>query len=148
MVTLQLSKNRTYGILDTKYFYEAAYISNYDGDTIDFNVKRESDFGFGIKTVSYYDITVRSCGINACEMRGGTAESKAKGIASRDYVAKQLFRAKKIYLQTFKDKRDRRDKGKYGRYLAVIWYIPRGGKYFRNLNEELVTKGYAKEASY
>ena len=72
-------------------------------------------------------------GINTPEVRG---DSKIEGFISRDWLRGEIL-DREIVLQTIKDK-----KGKYGRYLGIIKIED------RNINEELVAKGFAKVAHY
>ena len=51
--------------------------------------------------------------INASELRG---KERPKGILSRDFLREKID-GKEITIETIKDK-----KGKYGRYLAEIWW--------------------------
>lgn len=104
------------------YNYKAKVISVYDGDTC----KIIADLGFGVSK----KMTIRLYGINTPELRG---EEREQGLISRDYV-RELILNKEVIIETQKDKT-----GKYGRYLATI-YIDG-----INLNEKLVTEGYAKE---
>ena len=66
-------------------------------------------------------------------MRG---ENKIKGKEARDALRNKLA-DKKIYLKTIKDK-----KGKYGRYLGIIYLGD------ENINDWLVENGYAVTAVY
>lgn len=104
------------------YLYKAKIISVYDGDTC----VAEIELGFDI----IFKQKLRLYGINTPELRG---EEREQGLISRDYV-RELILNKEVIIETQKDKT-----GKYGRYLATI-YIDG-----INLNEKLVTEGYAKE---
>jgi len=106
------------------YQYNAQYISNYDGDTVKFIV----DLGFGIT----YKITVRVSGINTPELRTKDPVEKAKAYEAKEFVREALLGADKLVVKTFKDK-----KGKYGRYIADIFYDG------VNLGEELIGKELA-----
>ena len=66
-------------------------------------------------------------------MRG---KEKRQGTKSRDWLREQIL-DKTVQINTIKDKQ-----GKYGRYLAVIYY---NGE---NINEKLVMLGYAKHKTY
>lgn len=114
------------------YDYKAKIIRVVDGDTaiVDINL------GFDIVVRQ----TVRFARINAFETRLGkntNEEEKKIGLEAKEYV-KNLIEGKEVYLKTFKDK------GKYGRYIAEIYY----GEEKINLNDELVTKKYAIYQSY
>jgi len=78
---------------------------------------------------------VRLIGINAPEMKG---ESKAKGEKVKLYLAKLIASAEDIIVRT-----DEKKKGKYGRFLVVV-YGKYGGKW-QNLNQKLVQVGAAVE---
>lgn len=105
------------------YHYRVAYRSNYDGDTVRFDV----DLGFGI---IMRDQIFRLFGIDTPELRG---DERAKGLESRDWLQRRLEGAEQIYVRTHKDQ-----KGKYGRWLAEI--LIDGD----NVNEEMVTLGLAE----
>ena len=116
------------------YEYRAAYIGNYDGDTVDFDI----DCGFGIK----YRIRTRLLNVDTYEMRGTEGEDKEKAVAAKKLVEEVLTKAEEIIVRTSKDK-----KGKYGRYLAEILYCPdktqineEAESGFINLNNELIEK--------
>ena len=110
---------------DYTYF---AYVSDvYDGDSI------TVDIDLGLNTWSMGQ-KLRLYGINTPEVRG---PDKERGLMVRDYVRHELlFVAQgKVLIRTHKDR-----KGKYGRWLATVFY---SDNYERNLNEELVQLGYA-----
>lgn len=108
------------------YAYKATIESIYDGDTITCTI----DCGFGVKLTKQ---KIRLFGINCPEMRG---DNKIKGKEARDALRNKLA-DKKILLKTIKDK-----KGKYGRYLGVIYLGD------ENINNWLVDNGYAITAVY
>jgi micrococcal nuclease len=105
------------------YIYNAIVRSVYDGDTIRVDI----DLGFNnwIKNES-----LRLFGINTPEIRGNERE---RGLVSRSWLIEQIPEGSAITIQTFKD-----SKGKYGRYLAVIY------KDGTNLNERMVVLGLAE----
>lgn len=105
------------------YIYNANVKSVYDGDTITCDI----DCGFGVILKKQ---KVRLFGINTPEVRG---ESKDSGIISRDVLREKIL-DKDILLKTIKDK-----KGKYGRYLGIIFIDG------ENVNDWLVENNYAKE---
>jgi micrococcal nuclease len=116
--------------------YMAKVVSVYDGDTIRVDI----DLGFGIKLENQ---SIRFFGINTAEVRG---DSMAEGIIARDYVREQIL-DKEVMLKTFKDK-----KGKYGRWLAEVYYRKEGVVVASDqlgslmcLNDELLKIGMAKE---
>lgn len=104
------------------YTYKAKIVKAYDGDT----VTAEVNLGFSIK----YTIKLRLLGINTPELRGSERE---EGLKSRDYL-RELILDKDVIVETKRDK-----KGKYGRYLAIIWLDD------VNINEKLLNEGYAIE---
>jgi micrococcal nuclease len=123
------------GNIKVPYVYRAKVVSVYDADTMTVDI----DCGFG---VWLHKQKLRLYGINAPEVRG---PEKVEGKISRDYVRSVCGEGKSIVLQSHRDK-----KGKYGRWLATVWYHshanPDGP--MMNLNETLVQRGLAKTASY
>ena len=109
------------------YEYRAKVVKVYDGDTITVDL----DLGFDITAKK---TKLRLANIDAPELRG---EDRPAGIASRDRL-RELILGKNVRVKTFKDK-----KGKYGRYIAVV-YHPNG----RNINQQLVSEGHAIEKHY
>ena len=107
------------------YYYNATVIKVYDGDTITAIV----DLGFSVKM----KIKVRLAGINAPEVRG---KSRPEGLKTRDFL-RSLILNKDIVIKTTKDK-----KGKYGRYIGVIYMED------KNVNEMLVEKQLAVKKEY
>ena len=107
------------------FSYSTKIISIYDGDTLD----AEVDLGFNLK----FKIKLRLFGINCPEMRG---KEKSKGIQSRDWLRGEIL-DKVVQLDTIRDKQ-----GKYGRYLAIIYY---NGV---NINNELVKQKLAEFKEY
>jgi len=108
------------------YTYRAHVSKVYDGDTI--TVTIELGFNAVLKGEK-----LRLFGINAPEVRG---DSKPEGIRSRDWLRNRILN-KDIVIKTIKDK-----KGKYGRYLAVIYLGD------ININDELVSNGFAVYKDY
>jgi len=108
------------------YTYRAHVSKVYDGDTI--TVTIELGFNAVLKGEK-----LRFFGINAPEVRG---DSKLEGIKSRDWLRNRILN-KDIVIRTIKDK-----KGKYGRYLAIIYLDD------ININDELVNKGFAVYRDY
>lgn len=112
------------------YTYRADFLRNYDGDTIDFLV----DLGFS----TYSKIKVRLADVDTYEMRGGTAKTKELAKMAQKYVEDRLSKAEMIIIVTEKDA-----KGKYGRYVARVYYGAEGTTVLRNLNQELLETGLA-----
>ncbi len=98
----------------------------YDGDTITVVI----DLGFHIE---FGELTLRLYGIDAPEMRG---PEKQAGRVARDWLRERL-KDREFIVQTIRDR-----KGKYGRYLAIVWV---GGV---NVNEEMVRLGLAEKRDY
>ena len=107
------------------FTYKAKIIKAYDGDTVTAKI----DCGFNI----HFTEKIRLYGINAPEVRG---KEKEEGLKSRDYLRKLILN-KEVVIKTFKDK-----KGKYGRYLGVIFLND------ENINEKMVKAGYAVFKKY
>lgn len=112
------------------YIYKAKIESIYDGDTMTCTI----DCGFGVYLSKQ---KIRLFGIDTPEVRG---DEKKDGIRIRDIVRKKLL-GKEITLKTIKDK-----KGKYGRYLGII-YLNENNDYI-NINEWLVENNYAEKKIY
>ena len=111
------------------YTYEAVITSVYDGDTATATI----DLGFKVSIVK---AKLRFFGINTPEIRGGTEETKTAARKSRDYVKEKILNTK-IRIRSV-------GKGKYGRYLAIIWPISEDGKVSEeSLNDELIRLGLA-----
>jgi micrococcal nuclease len=105
-------------------------VSIYDGDTITVDI----DLGFN---VSMNKQKLRLYGINTPEVRG---EEREEGLKVRDYVRNELVGLIDIYIESYYDK-----SGKYGRWLATVYYRKFGEDEYINLNDSLVELGYAKE---
>lgn len=108
------------------YTYSALVTKVYDGDTITADVR----LGFG---VVLEDQKIRLFGIDAPEIKG---EERANGIVSRDRL-RELILNKYVTLTTLAD-----SKGKYGRYLGIIYY---NGE---NINIQLVKERLAVNRTY
>ena len=111
--------------MDT-FVYNAFVTGVYDGDTITVTI----DCGFGLRMEKQ---KIRLFGIDTPEMRG---DEKVEGKHVRDILREKIL-SKDIVLKTIKDK-----KGKYGRYLGVV-YVENV-----NMNEWLVQNGHAVVAEY
>lgn len=109
-----------------QYTYTAHVISVYDGDTIRVDI----DLGFG---VWLHNQTLRLYGINAPEVRG---KERPAGLRTRDALRAKI-NGKQIKIRTHKDK-----KGKYGRWLADVFFDS------EHLNTWLIVEGLAKAKSY
>ena len=111
-----------------KYRYNAKVMRVVDGDTLDLEI----DLGFNIKI----NERVRLFGIDTPETRTKDLDEKKRGLEAKEYVREQI-EFKDIRIETEKDK------GKFGRYLATIFYDV--GEFDCNLNQVLVKTGLAKE---
>lgn len=118
------------------YQYQAKVRSVYDGDTCRVDI----DLGLGIWA---HNESVRLFGINAPEMRG---PEKAEGKVSRDTL-RSWIDGSEVIIRTIPNRSGSDKKGKYGRYLAVIWAQDGDGEWF-NVNERLVQQGYAVHRDY
>jgi len=118
------------------FLYYADVCSVYDGDTCRLDI----DLGMGIWLRNE---SVRLFGINAPEVRG--AEKKA-GKISRDALRQWIIN-KQIIIKTIANSRGKDKKGKYGRYLAVLWVQDDVGDWY-NVNERLVDEGFAVHKEY
>lgn len=105
------------------YYYRAYVESVYDGDTITCSI--DCGFNFLMKKQK-----IRLLGIDTPEIRG---EERERAIYVRDKLREKILN-KNIIIKTEKDK-----KGKYGRYLATIYYNN------ENINDWLIENGYAKK---
>ena len=112
-------------IMNPNYLYNATLVKVVDGDTVDLNV----DLGF----YNTAKIRFRFTGMDAPEVRG---ESRVEGKRSKEYVIDKLTHAKRIRVVSEKT-------GKWGRWLGTIYYD--NGDGLINLNESMVTEGYAVE---
>ncbi len=111
------------------YTYKVKYIKNYDGDTVTLDV----DLGFGITN----RIIVRLLGINTKELRGTKGQDRVDAVNAKKFVHDKLYECNDIFIKTFRDK-----KGKYGRYLATIFYYNKENINI-NLCEQLLENGLA-----
>jgi len=104
------------------YWYKAKVVSVYDGDTI----RCDIDLGFytWIKNQS-----IRLIGIDTPELRG---DERPDGLVVKQIVS-DLILDKHVLLKTYKD-----STGKFGRWLAVIFYEG------LNINQFLLDGGNAK----
>ncbi len=112
------------------YTYEAEVKRVVDGDTIDLLV----DLGFTV----HVKVRVRLLGIDTPEVYGvkhGTPEHTA-GLAASNRVKEILPVGEKVRVRTEKGT------GKYGRWLASVYY--HGPQGFVCLNDQLLTEGLAK----
>ena len=111
--------------MDT-FVYNAHVDSVYDGDTITCTI----DCGFEVLLQKQ---KIRLYGLNTPEVRG---EEREQGIISRDRLRERIL-DKDIQIKTIKDK-----KGKYGRYLGIIFLDG------ENINDWLINNQLAVKAEY
>jgi micrococcal nuclease len=96
-----------------------------DGDTVDLDI----DLGFGI-TLSH---RVRLKGINTAETKTLNLEEKAKGLAAKEWLKKELSREGEWVIETTKE-------DKYGRILGTLYFV--GDPV--TINEKMLNEGIAK----
>ena len=121
---------------EAKYTYKAKVVSVYDADTIRVNI--QLGFGLSFNGTKGKGESIRLFGINAPEVRG---DERKNGLISKNFVEHEIL-GKDVIIETIKD-----SKGKYGRYLANIYYIDLNGNEV-NLNNELVKRGLAIAKEY
>lgn len=113
------------------YEYDARCDRVVDGDTIDVTI----DLGLGVLKRE----RLRLLGIDTPEVYGRVEEEeRARGKDASRFV-RSFIEGRDIVIRTFKDR-----KGKYGRYLAVVFYH-QAGQWF-NVNKHIVENGHAVEA--
>jgi micrococcal nuclease len=108
-----------------------------DGDTIDVTL----DLGFDI----HHKTRVRLYGINTPEKRTRDLEEKKRGYAASERLA-ELLRTESTSSETRSDiVLQTKEKGKYGRYLGVLYRKRKDDEVPFNINEQLVKEGHAVE---
>lgn len=108
------------------YEYKAKVVNVVDGDTMDLDI----DVGFEITIHT----RVRLYGIDTPETRTKDRFEKQQGLQAKEFVTNAVD-GKEVTVQTH-------SQGKFGRYLAVIYYLKDGEMV--NLNKELISTGHAK----
>ena len=112
------------------YYYIAEVVKVYDGDTCTCVV----DLGFKTSV----RIKVRLLGIDTPEIRTKDLDEKKKGLETRDWLREKIL-GKKVLLHT-------KERGKFGRWLGMIWQIDQEEPEFKNsYNGQLINEGFAKE---
>jgi endonuclease YncB( thermonuclease family) len=106
------------------YEYECTIRRVVDGDTVDVDV----DLGWSIWRCGE---RIRLYGIDTPECRTRDAEKKAAGLLAKEFVEDALHVGKTYKLQT-------REKGKFGRFLGVIFISDK-----TSINAALVTEHLA-----
>lgn len=106
------------------YEYEATVTRVVDGDTLDLII----DLGLDV----FHNVRVRLYGVNTPETYGVSKDSSEyrRGSEAADYVRFNCEK-REVRVKTIKDR-----KGKYGRYLAVVFF--KTGETWHNLNQQLV----------
>ena len=99
-----------------------------DGDTFDATV----DLGFNV----YHKVRIRLQGINTPESRTRDLVEKAAGLKAKARIT-ELLENDNLVLQT-------RKKGKYGRWLGLVFYDDAEG-YTRDIANTLIVEGYGVE---
>ena len=99
-----------------------------DGDTIDVNI----DLGFQV----WHKARVRMLGIDTPESRTRRLDEKALGLASKARL-KEMLKDKKVRIECAKEK------GKFGRVLAIVWAMDKEGNDV-NCNDQLCVEGHAR----
>ena len=99
-----------------------------DGDTIDVNI----DLGFSV----WHKARVRMLGIDTPESRTRNLEEKALGLASKARL-KELLKGQKLDIECSKEK------GKFGRVLAVVFATDKEGNRI-DCNNQLCIEGHAR----
>ena len=112
------------------YRYDATVSRVVDGDTVDVMV----DLGLDVLTRK----RIRLDGIDAPETRG---DEKEAGRLASEYLLGLIPVGSEIVIHTDEDKR-----GKYGRYLGVVWLDDDGE--WVNVNSDMVDSGHAIEREY
>jgi micrococcal nuclease len=99
-----------------------------DGDTIDVDI----DLGFGVT----YSHRVRLKGVNTAETKTLDLAEKAKGLAAKEWLKKELSREGEWVIETTKE-------DKYGRILGTLYFV--GDPV--TINERMLNDGIAKPYS-
>jgi micrococcal nuclease len=112
------------------YWYRGKVLRVVDGDTMDV------EFDLGLNT--FVRERVRLYGIDTPEIFGMKKESEEfqRGMAAKAFVEERLA-AKPVWIHTFKDKT-----GKYGRYLADVFFQDAEGKHV-SISQLLLEDGLA-----
>lgn len=121
------------------YNYKVSKVKKvYDGDTIYVDI----DLGFGVVLTGWKarGEKIRLHGIDTPELRG---EEREEGLIVRDFVIDELEKASDLFITSILDK-----KGKYGRWLGIIYYKKEGEDKYINLNNLLLEKDYARAVEY
>lgn len=120
---------------DKLYWYRGKVLRVVDGDTLDV------EFDLGMNT--FVRERVRLFGLDTPEIFGMKKESEEfkRGMEAKAFVEERVM-GKVIWVHTYKDKT-----GKYGRYLADIFFQDEDGKHV-NVGQLLLEDGLAEKAEY
>lgn len=105
-----------------------------DGDTVDLLI----DLGFSIM----HKIRVRLYGINTPESRTRDLEEKKLGLAAKERLRELLCVDERSGYNLILSTKER---GKYGRYLGILYRENLGGDNRMDINQRLITEGHAVE---
>ncbi len=116
------------------YTYKAIITDVYDGDSV------TADIDLGFYTWRH-EMKLRLYGINAPEVakhtkREVSEEEKLLGLASRDFLRKQVLN-QKVLIRTIKSRNGNDRKGSLKRYLVIIF------KDDVNINQLMISEGHA-----
>jgi micrococcal nuclease len=114
------------------YWYKAKVVKIVDADTVDLMVS------LGLH--SYSEERFRLRGIDAWEVRG---KEREKGLLAKARVEELTPVDSEVWIETYKDK-----EGKYGRFLADIYFEHEEPRMLVNLCDLLVEEGHAEEVNY
>ena len=108
--------------------YPCKLIKVVDDDTIDVHI----DLGFSV----WHKARVRMLGIDTPESRTRNLEEKALGLASKARL-KELLKGNKLEIECSKEK------GKFGRVLAIVYATNKEGNRV-DCNNQLCVEGHAR----
>ena len=114
------------------YEYKAKLVRVIDGDTIDCMI----DLGFDI----WFKARVRMYGINTPESRTRDKEEKKRGLLAKARLKELLIKDNRgdyFIINTLIDKKNKKEKGKFGRVLGTIIVND------ININKQLIDEGHA-----
>ena len=108
--------------------YPCKLIKVVDGDSFDVHI----DLGFSV----WHKARVRMLGIDTPESRTRNLEEKALGLASKARL-KELLKGNKLEIECSKEK------GKFGRVLAIVYATNKEGNRV-DCNNQLCVEGHAR----
>lgn len=129
---LPASKEKKKQMNKNYYMYKATVTRVVDGDTVDLEI----DLGMNV----FVKERIRLAKINTPETYGvkKTSEEYKAGMKAKDRLI-ELVEGKEVAIETLKDK-----KGKYGRYLAVLYICLGSNQEWSSVNTLLLEEGLAK----